>query len=204
MSERNAALPDEQRIHFRVGINLGGVIVEEGDIYGDGVNVAARLEALAEPGGICVSGTVHDHMRDELEVAFVDMGEQQVKNIARPVHAYSIAVGPAPQPAASASLPLPDKPSIAVLPFTNMSSDPEREFLADGVAEDIITALSHYPSLFVIARSSSFTYKGRAVDVKSVGRNQFDRLTREGRFPWMSPKSHAHMLDGLRKAGWEG
>jgi class 3 adenylate cyclase len=169
MAERNAGTPPEKRIEFRVGINLGDVIAEEHDIFGDGVNIAARLEALAEPGGVLVSHTVHDQVRDRLPFAFEDLGEHQVKNIVRPVRVYRVrdrAVpvdGPSlasPQP-----LPLPDKPSLAVLAFVNMSSDPEQEFFADGIAEDIITALSRYPSLFVIARNSSFTYKGRAVDV---------------------------------------
>ena len=143
--------PDEKRIEFRIGINLGDVIAEEHDIFGDGVNVAARLEALAEPGGICVSRVVRDQVRDKLDFAFEDMGEQQVKNIARPVRVYRVRdqAVPAkePAPASPQPLPLPDKPSIAVLPFANMSSDPEQEFFADGIAEDVITALSRYPSL---------------------------------------------------------
>ena len=149
------------------------MIVEERDIFGDGVNVAARLEALAEPSGICVSRVVRDQVRDRLDFAFEDVGEHHFKNIARPMRVYRVRAGQlgggevgATQP----SLALPDKPSIAVLPFTNMSSDPEPEFFADGIAEDVITALSRYRSLFVIARNSCFTYKGRAVDVKVVGR----------------------------------
>ncbi len=185
MTERNAAIPDEERIEFRVGVNLGDVIVEEGDIYGDGVNVAARLEALAEPGGICVSAVVRDQVEGRLDCAFGDLGEQSLKNIARPVRVYRVRPRPSRPPAAEtaavpATLALPDKPSIAVLPFTNMSSDPEQEFLADGIAEDVITALSRYPSLFVIARNSSFTYKGRAVDVKTVGRELGVRYVLEG------------------------
>jgi adenylate cyclase len=178
VAERNAANPPEKRIEFRVGINLGDVIVEEHDIFGDGVNVAARLEALAEPGGICVSAVVRDQVRDKLNFAFEDMGEQPVKNIARPVHVWRLRLGM--KPTVSASLALPDKPSVAVLPFTNMSSDPEQEYFADGVAEDIITALSRFPSLFVIARNSSFTYKGRAVDVKQVGHDLGVRYLLEG------------------------
>jgi adenylate cyclase len=167
MADRNADIPEDKRITFRVGINLGDVIVEEHDIFGDGVNFAARLEALAEPGGICVSRVVRDQVRDKLDFTFEDMGEQRGKKIARQVRVYQVrerAVG-ADSPSAGMPnvLPLPDKPSIAVLPFSNMSSDREQEFLADGIAEDIITALSRYPSLFVIARNSSFTYKGRAV-----------------------------------------
>jgi len=189
MAKRNATLPTERRIDFRVGINVGDVVVEDGDIYGDGVNVAVRLEGLAEPGGICVSARVQEDAAGKLDLFFEDMGEQQLKNIARPVRVYRI---PADKAAGETigtvqpSLPLPDKPSVAVLPFTNMSSDPEQEFFADGIAEDVITALSRYPSLFVIARNSCFTYKGRAVDVKQVGRELGVRYVLEG---------------GLRKSG---
>ena len=182
MIDRESEMPDDRRTRFRIGINLGDVIVEEHDIFGDGVNIAARLEALAEPGGICVSRVVRDQIRDKLDFAFDDMGEQQVKNITRPVHVYRIEFGrrpPAPTSAAPV-LALPDKPSIAVLPFTNMSGDPEQEFFADGMVDDIISALSRYPSLFVIARNSSFTYKGRAVDVKQIGRELGVRYVLEG------------------------
>jgi adenylate cyclase len=152
MAEANAATPPDKRIEFRIGINLGDVIAEEHDIFGDGVNIAARLEALAEPGGVLVSNTVYEHVRDRLPFGFEDLGDQQVKNIARPVRVYRVlnrAVPiPEPLPASPQALPLPDKPSITVLPFTNMSPDPEQEFFADGIAEDIITALSRYPSLF--------------------------------------------------------
>jgi adenylate cyclase len=184
MAERNAGTPPEKRIEFRVGINLGDVIAEEHDIFGDGVNVAARLEALAEPGGICVSRMVRDNVRDKLVYAFEDMGEQLVKNIARPVRVYRVSDirggHQIPSAPAMPTLPLPDKPSVAVLPFANMSHGPEQEFCADGIAEDIITALSRYPSLFVIARNSSFTYKGQAVDVKKVGRELGVRYVLEG------------------------
>ena len=188
MADREPEVTEERRIRFRSGVNLGDVIVEGHDIFGDGVNVAARLEALAEPGGICVSRVVRDQIRDKLPYPLEDMGEQRVKNIARPVRVYRVGIGPpvtvlsakAPDAAVEASLPLPDKPSVAVLPFANMSSDPEQEFLADGIAEDIITALSRYPSLFVIARSSSFTYKGQAIDVKTVGRELGVRYVLEG------------------------
>ena len=152
MTNRERKVPGEQRIRFRIGINLGDVIVEEHDIFGDGVNVAARLEAAAEPGGICVSRVVRDQVRDKLDFAFEDMGEQQVKNIARPVRVYRIPL--AEMARAKAPLPLPDKPSIAVLPFTNMSGDPEQEYFADGMVEEIITALSRIHWLFVIARNS--------------------------------------------------
>jgi adenylate cyclase len=178
MAERNAATPVDQRIEFRVGINLGDVIVEGEDIFGDGVNIAARLEALAEPGGICISRVVRDQIRDKLPYPFEDKGEQSVKNIARPVHVYRIPIAANALP--KAPLPLPDKPSIAVLPFANMSGDPEQEYFADGMVEDVITALSRYPSLFVIARNSSFTYKGRTVDVREIGRDLGVRYVLEG------------------------
>ena len=187
MAERNTDAPPDRRIEFRMGINLGDIIKDGRDIYGDGVNVAARLEALAEPGGICVSRVVRDQVRDKLAFIFEDMGEQQVKNIARPVRVHRVLFGerlssaaPATVSSPTPALALPDKPSIAVLPFANMSSDPVQEFFADGIAEDVITALSHYPSLFVIARNSSFTYKGRPVDVKTVGRELGVRYVLEG------------------------
>jgi adenylate cyclase len=184
MVERNATAPVDQRIEFRVGVNLGDVIAEEHDIFGDGVNVAARLEAMSEPGGICISRVVRDQVRDRLDFAFEDMGEKEVKNIARPVRVYRVRdqAIPAkePAPASPQPVPLPEKPAIAVLPFTNMSSDPEQEFFADGIAEDVITALSRYPSLFVIARNSSFAYRGRAVDVKQIGRELGVRYVLEG------------------------
>jgi adenylate cyclase len=184
MVDREIGVPDEQRIRFRIGVNLGDVIAEEHDIFGDGVNFAARLEALAEPGGICVSRVVRDQVRDKLDFSFEDMGEQHVKNIARPVRAYRVRDGTIPTKETEAAplqpLPLPDKPSVAVLPFANMSSDPEQEFFADGIAEDVITALSRYPSLFVIARNSSFTYEGRSVDVKQIGCELGVRYVLEG------------------------
>jgi len=186
MAERNADVPPDRRIEFRMGINLGDIIRDGRDIHGDGVNVAARLEALADPGGICVSRAARDQVRDKLDVAFEDMGEQHVKNIARPVRAYRIPLGENSPSAGTLneltkpSLALPDKPSAAVLPFTNMGGDPEQEFFADGIAEDVITALSRYPSVLVIARNSSFTYKGRSVDVKQVGRELGVRYVLEG------------------------
>jgi adenylate cyclase len=157
------------------------VLVKDGDLFGDAVNIAARLEALAEPGGICVSATMREHIGNRDSADYTDVGAQQVKNIAEPVHVFRVtargAARPSEQPTA---LPLPDKPSVAVLPFTNMSSDPEQEFFSNGIAEDIITALSRYPSLFVIARNSCFTYKGRVVDVKQVGRELGVRYVLEG------------------------
>jgi len=156
MVQRNATVPADKRIEFRIGINMGDVVVEDGDIFGDGVNVAARLEGLAEPGGICVSARVQEDAIGKLDLAFEDMGEQALKNIARPVRVYRIATGAVSATAQETpALALPDKPSVAVLPFANMSGDPEQEFLADGIAEDIITALARFPSLFVIARNSS-------------------------------------------------
>jgi TolB-like protein len=184
MPERNTGVAAESRIELRIGINLGDVIVEGDDLYGDGVNIAARIEALADAGAVFVSNTVHDHVRDRLPFAFEDLGEQQVKNIARPVRVYRVRdSGPAaksPSVTASPPLPLPDKPSIAVLPFANMSGDPEQEYFADGMVEEIITALSRIRWLFVIARNSSFTYKGQAVDVKQVGRELGVRYVLEG------------------------
>jgi TolB-like protein len=183
MAKRNADIPDDQKMLYRVGINLGDVLVDGEDIYGDGVNVAARLEALAEPGGICVSRAVHDNVRDKMDIAFGDMGEVEVKNIARPVHVWRwIAEGQAVALPARAGgpLPLPDKPSIAVLPFDNMSGDPEQEFLADGLSEDIITALSKLSDMFVIARNSTFAYKGMSPDVRKVAEELGVRTVLEG------------------------
>ncbi|MGE3743943.1 MAG: adenylate/guanylate cyclase domain-containing protein [Geminicoccaceae bacterium] len=186
MAERNAVVPQARQIAFRMGINLGDVIMDEGDIFGDGVNVAARLEALAEPGGICVSQLVRDQVRDKLDVVFEDLGEQGLKNITRPVHVYRVRPS-GPNPSAGDSegvsppaLPLPEKPSIAILPFQNMSGDPEQEYFTDGMVEEITTAIARLPWLFVIARNSSFTYKGKAVDVKQVARELGVRYVLEG------------------------
>jgi TolB-like protein/class 3 adenylate cyclase len=182
MIDRNAHTPENKRISFRIGINLGDVIAEPEDIFGDSVNISSRLEALAEPGGVLVSNTVYDHVRDRLPLVFEDLGEQQVKNIARPVRVYRVRDAAAKGPSAPAPsvLPLPDKPSIAVLPFQNMSGDPEQEYFADGMVEEITTALSRIRWLFVIARNSSFTYKGQAIDVKQVGRELGVRYVLEG------------------------
>src|SRR5262252_6065053 len=187
MAERNADVPPDRRLELRMGINLGDIIKDGRDIFGDGVNVAARLEALTEPGGICVSRVVRDQVRDKLDFGFEDMGEQQVKNIARPVRVHRVLLSTQPGPsnpiaetATEPSLALPDKPSIAVLPFQNMSGDPEQEYFADGMVEEIITALSRIRWLFVIARNSSFTYKGQAIDVKQVGRELGVRYVLEG------------------------
>src|ERR1700726_1482337 len=181
MREREGSLPEDRRIEIRVGINPGDVIIDEDDVYGDGVNIAARLEALADPGGVVISSAVFEQVRDRVSDSFEDLGDQQVKNIARAVRVYRLAQLPTPaSPMAVSLLPLPDKPSIAVLPFANMSGDPEQEYFADGMVEEIITALSRIRWLFVIARNSSFTYKGQAVDVKQVGRELGVRYVLEG------------------------
>jgi TolB-like protein len=181
MIDRETEAPEGQRIRFRIGINLGDVIAEQGDIFGDGVNIAARLEGLAEPGGIFVSRVVRDQVRDRLDFSFEDMGEQKVKNIARPVRVYRVRDRGATEKSLSPpGLPLPDKPSIAVLPFQNMSGDPEQEYFADGMVEEIITALSRIRWLFVIARNSSFSYKGQSPDAKQVGHELGVRYVLEG------------------------
>ncbi|MBA2435104.1 MAG: adenylate/guanylate cyclase domain-containing protein, partial [Chthoniobacterales bacterium] len=167
MQDRNAGLPPDRRLQFRIGVNLGDVIVEGDDIYGDGVNVAARLESVATPGGIAVSHTVREHVGNRLDLTFEDRGEQQLKNIEKPMRVYDVLLGETK----NIRMPLTksDKPSIAVLPFTNMSGDPEQEYFSDGITEDIITDLSKISGLSVIARNTSFTYKGRAVKVQNVG-----------------------------------
>jgi adenylate cyclase len=182
MAVRNEEVPEHRRMLFRIGINLGDVIHDETRIYGDGINVAARLEGLAEPGGVLISQAVHDQVRDRLDLAFEDLGERELKNIARPVHVYRVRTSAQSKaaPAPGDALPLPDKPSIAVLPFSNMSGDPEQGYFADGIAEDILTGLSRLRWLFVIARNSSFTYKGRHVDVRQVGRELGVRYVLEG------------------------
>jgi adenylate cyclase len=169
LAERNAALDQARRMHLRIGVNIGDVIYDETRIYGDGINVAARLEGIAEPGGICVSEDAYRQTRGKVDAEFTDLGEQSLKNIARPVRAYKVVLDGL-STTLTPELPLPSKPSIAVLPFQNMSGDPEQEYFADGMVEEIVTALSRIPWLFVIARNSSFIYKGRAVNVKQVGR----------------------------------
>jgi len=183
MAERNATAPADKRIEFRIGINVGDVVVEADDILGDGVNVAARLEGLAEPGGICVSARVQEDAAGRLDLTFEDMGEQTLKNIARRVRAYrvrSIAGAKSPSAPTTAVSPLPAKPSIAVLPFQNITGDPEQEYFVDGMVEEIITALSRIRWLFVLARNSSFTYKGQPIDVKRAGRELGVRYLLEG------------------------
>jgi adenylate cyclase len=188
MTQQNANIPPDARIEFRIGIHVGDIMIDEDDIFGDVVNIAARLEGIADPGGVCISDDAQRQLRGKVDIGFDDMGLKPLKNIAEPIRAWrmqvdnvsaqalskSVSAGP------SQSLALPDKPSIAVLPFQNMSADPEQEYFADGIVEDIITALARMPWLFVIARNSSFTYKGRAVDVKDVGRDLGVRYVLEG------------------------
>ena len=184
LSQANVGLSPDRHINFRIGVHVGDVMIKGGDLFGDGVNIAARLQTLASAGGVCLSGVAYDQVRKILPFAFADLGAQQVKNIDEPVRAFSVVAERAAVVTASenASVPLalPDKPSIAVLPFQNMSGDPEQEYFADGMVEEIITALSRFKSLFVIARNSSFTFKGRAVDIKQVGRELGVRYVLEG------------------------
>src|SRR5262249_33042695 len=177
-----AGIDAGRRMEWRIGVHLGDVLVEGDDILGDGVNIAARLEGIAEPGGICISEDAYRQVRGKVAAEFADLGEQSLKNIARPLRAYRIGPATAPEQSAapSSALPLPDKPSIAVLPFANMSGDPEQDYFADGMVEEIITALSRIRWLFVIARNSSFTYRGQSVDVKQVGRELGVRYVLEG------------------------
>jgi adenylate cyclase len=188
MAEQNAALPQDKRIEFRIGIHVGDIIIDDNDIFGDGVNVAARLEGIAEPGGVCMSNDAYRQVRGKVDIVCDDMGPQHLKNIAEPMQAWRVGltdqISSAVRSASTASEPqaltLPDKPSIAVLPFQNMSGDPEQEYFADGMVEEIITALSRFKWLFVIARNSSFTFKGKAVDIKEVGRSLGVRYVLEG------------------------
>ena len=188
MAEQNATMPQVKRIEFRIGIHVGDIIVDDNDIFGDGVNIAARLEGIAEPGGVCISDDAQRQVRGKVDFAFEDMGPQNLKNIVEPMRAWRLrmnasgsAAAPIEPPVESTqALALPDKPSIAVLPFQNMSGDPEQEYFADGMVEEIITALSRFKWLFVIARNSSFTFKGQAVDMKEVGRKLGVRYVLEG------------------------
>jgi adenylate cyclase len=185
MADRNSNRPEAERIRFRIGINLGDVMVDEGDMFGDGVNVAARLQTLAEPGEICVSASVREQVGEKLPIGFADKGEHGVKNIARPVRVYRVEKRGEPRAdpaneAATAPLALPDRPSIAVLPFANMSGDPEQDYFVDGMVEDIITGLARIKWLFVIARNSSFAYKGKSPDIRQVGRELGVRYVLEG------------------------
>jgi TolB-like protein/class 3 adenylate cyclase len=187
LAQANASVAPDRRISFRIGVHVGDVIVRAGDLFGEGVNIAARLQTLANPGSVCISGETYDQVRKVLPIAFTDLGAQHVKNIQDPIRAYHVgapnkASDAAPAHAAEAEKlpPIPDKPSIAVLPFQNISGDPEQQYFADGMAEDITTALSRFKSLFVIARNSSFSYKGKAIDVKRVGRELGVRYVLEG------------------------
>ena len=187
LAEANSSLAPDRRISFRIGVHIGDVMVRGGDLFGDGVNIAARLQALANRGAVCISGATYDQVRKVLPMTFLDLGVQQVKNIQEPIRAFQVSAPSETQQAAreraaeAESLPpMPDKPSIAVLPFENMSGDPEQEYFADGMVEEITTALSRFKWLFVIARNSSFTFKGQAVDVKEVGRRLGVRYVLEG------------------------
>ncbi len=185
LSQHNVAIPEHQQIIFRMGISLGDVIVDGEDLYGNGVNVAARMETLAKPGETCVSGNVYEHVVSSADITFEDLGDQTIKGIDRPVRSYRLVsdapnLRDEPDRRPDAPLPLPDKPSIAVLPFQNMSGDPEQEFFADGMAEDIITGLSRYRSLFVIARNSTFAYKGQSPDLRDVSRDLGVKYVLEG------------------------
>ena len=187
LAEANSSLAPDDRINFRIGVHIGDVMVRAGDLFGDGVNIAARLQSIAKPGGACISGTTYDQVRKVLPITFTDLGDQQVKNIQEPIRVYEVGAPTETREAASARAveaesppPLPDRPSIAVLPFQNMSGDPEQEYFADGMVEEITTALSRFKWLFVIARNSSFTFKGQAVDIKEVGRRLGVRYTLEG------------------------
>lgn len=184
MADRNVAVPIAHRMQFRIGINIGDVIYDEQRVYGDGVNIAARLESIAEPGGICLSGEAFAHVHRKLPLNHTDLGDQQLKNIAQPIRVYRINAERPPIAIAQGSLiptlTLPDKPSLAVLPFQNLSGDPDQDYFADGVVEEITTAIARLPWLFVIARNSSFTYKNKAVDVRQVGRELGVRYVLEG------------------------
>jgi adenylate cyclase len=177
MAKLNTAIPEDRRIEFRIGINVGDIIIDEGDVFGDGVNIAARVETLARPGSVCISENAYQQIKGKLPLEFADMGEQHLKNIAEPMRIYGVRLG---ETSTRQTLALPNKPSIAVLPFQNISGDTEQEYFADGMVEDIITALSRMRWLFVIARNSSFIYKGRAIDVKQVGRELGVRYVLEG------------------------
>jgi adenylate cyclase len=187
MAVQNADVSQEVRLEFRIGVHVGDIIIDDNDIFGDGVNIAARLEGIAEPGGVCISDDAQRQVRGKLDVAFDDIGPQALKNIAEPMRVWRVRLGGAPVAAAAGNvaqsaqpLALPEKPSIAVLPFQNLSGDPEKEYFADGMVEDIITALSKVKWFFVIARNSSFTYKGKHVDIRQVGRELGVRYVLEG------------------------
>jgi adenylate cyclase len=199
MAERAAGVPPARRIEFRIGIHQGDVVVEDGDIFGDGVNIAARLEGLAEPGGICISARVQEDARGRLDLAFEDLGEQPLKNIARLVRVYRVRIASATAPAAVQAPALPEKPSIAVLPFDNMSGDPEQDYFADGLTEDIITDLSRFRDLLVIARNTSFSYRGRITSVPEIARELGVHFVLEGsvRKSGRRIRITAQLIDGI-------
>jgi adenylate cyclase len=203
LAERNTKLSDNRKMEFRIGINLGDVIEEEGRIYGDGVNIAARVESMADAGGICISGRAYDQVANKLGLGYENLGEHQVKNISTPIRVFRIktdtALSESTEPEGQTALPLPDKPSIAVLPFNNMSGDPEQEYFSDGITEDIITALSRSPWLFVISRNSSFTYRGTAVDIRVVSRELGVRYILEGSVRKVGNRVRitAQLIDGV-------
>jgi adenylate cyclase len=181
LAERNQVLADERRMHFRIGVNLGDVVIEQDRIYGDGVNIAARLESLCDEGGICISGTAFEHIENKLDLKFKDLGEHELKNIVKPVHVYGVITeAESYESVMGEILELPDKPSIAVLPFVNMSGDPDQEYFSDGLTEQIIMGLSKVPNLLVIARNSTFTYKGKSVKVQQVGKELGVKYVLEG------------------------
>jgi adenylate cyclase len=192
--ERNEELTEERKMNFRIGVNLGDVVEEKNRIYGDGVNIAARLESICDGGGICISATAFEHVENKLDLEFEDLGEHEVKNITKPVRVYRVQLTTEPK---EKKLPLPQNPSIAVLPFTNMSDDPSQEYFADGTCENIITALSKIPDLFVIARNSTFTYKGKAVKVQQVGRELGVKYVLEGSIQCAENRIriHAQLID---------
>ena len=206
MAGQNADVPQDTRIEFRIGIHVGDIIIDDNDIFGDGVNIAARLEGIAEPGGVCISDDAQRQIRGKVDIGFDDMGPQVLKNIAEPMRSWrcridvdASSISPAPSPVAAVpSLPLPDNLSIAVLPFQNMSGDPEQEYFADGIAEDIITDLSRYPDLFVVARNSSFTYRGKAVRITDVARELGVHYVLEGsvRRAGNRVRINAQLIDG--------
>jgi TolB-like protein len=181
LKTRNADLPDNRRMEFRIGINLGDVVEEADRIYGDGINIAARVESMAEAGGICISGAAYDHVENKLGLEYKNLGEHKVKNIAKPVRVYRIRIETeAPDPQVSRKLKLPDKPSIAVLPFINLSDDPKQEYFSDGMAEDLMTDLSKISGLLVISRNSTFAYKGKSIEAKQIAEKLGVRYLLEG------------------------
>ena len=203
LAERNAELPMEQRMQFRIGVNVGDVIEEEGRIYGDGVNIAARVESMANAGGISISGRVYDQVENKLEWRYDFLGEKQVKNISRPIRVYNLLMKPESSSDMASkermAFPLPDKPSIAVLPFDNMSGNPEQEYIGDGISESIISALAISPDMLVIARNSTFVYKGKPVKVQQIAEDLGVRYVLEGSFLTISNRIRitAQLVDAL-------